>query len=58
VRPYKPSQWGFIGLSFCNQFMGGFMFPRFDYLFNIALIACIAFMGFYLAFNLFNLIGV
>jgi hypothetical protein len=34
------------------------MFPRLDYLFNIALIACIAFMGFYLAYQLFNLIGV
>jgi hypothetical protein len=34
------------------------MFPHFDYLFNIALIACIAFMGFYLAFQLFNLLGV
>jgi hypothetical protein len=34
------------------------MFPRLDYLFNIALIACIAFLGFYLAYQLFNLLGV
>jgi hypothetical protein len=34
------------------------MFPRLDYLFNIALIACIAFMGFYLTYQLFNILGV
>jgi hypothetical protein len=34
------------------------MFPRLDYLFNIALVVCIAFLGLYLAFNLINLLGV
>lgn len=33
------------------------MFPRFDYLFNIALVVCLAFMGFYLGLQLSNLLG-
>jgi len=34
------------------------MFPKFDYLFNIALVACLAFMGFYLGFQLITILGV
>lgn len=34
------------------------MFPRFDYLFNVALVFCLAFMGFYLGFKLSQLLGV
>ena len=34
------------------------MFPHFDYLFNIGLVACLAFMGFYLAFQLITILGV
>ena len=34
------------------------MFPRFDYLFNIALVACLAYVGFYLGFQLSQLLGV
>lgn len=34
------------------------MFPKLDFLFNIALVVSIAFMGFYLAFQLINLLGV
>lgn len=34
------------------------MFPRLDYLFNIALVACLAFMGFFLGFKLSQLLGV
>jgi hypothetical protein len=33
------------------------MFPQFDYLFNIALVACLAFMGIYLGFQLLSLLG-
>lgn len=33
------------------------MFPKFDYLFNIALVASVAFMGFYLGFKLTQLLG-
>jgi hypothetical protein len=34
------------------------MFPKFDYLFNIALVLALAFMGFYLGFQLSQLLGV
>jgi hypothetical protein len=34
------------------------MFPKLDYLFNIALVFALGFMGIYLGFKLINLIGV
>ena len=33
------------------------MFPKFDYLFNIALVACLAFIGLFLGFKLSQLLG-
>jgi len=42
----KPSTWGFFGLSFYNRTLsGGFMFPKFDYLFNIGLVVCLAYLA-------------
>lgn len=34
------------------------MFPKLDYLFNIALVACVAFIGLYLGVRLAYLLGV
>jgi hypothetical protein len=33
------------------------MFPKLDYLFNIALVFALGFMGIYLGFQLINLLG-
>lgn len=33
------------------------MFPKFDYLFNIALVFALGFMGIYLGFKLLQLLG-